>query len=186
MMFQLRFRQSRRSLLSFFAIFYLAFFIPAGVSAGATPKASIQNAALKPYSTGYQQPKQIPADGLCLFTLHDGDCKPRFFDRRDLVEGRPLKIQGYVVGVVVFGPDDLKVQLDKQHFFPIQSSADGTFMVRGYGKVNPSDLAAGGGGPPPPPRAGPKDPALLFIFSESLRGSSLGSAGIRAAAGRRR
>jgi hypothetical protein len=141
-----RFRRSYRRRLTFLAFLFSIFFMPAGVSAGSALTASIQKTALmpnpQPYLPVYDLHKRTPVDGVCLFTLHDKACKPQFYDRNELVKGRPLKIRGYVVGIVVFGADDLKVQLGKQQFCPIQSSTDGTFMVKGYGKVDPADLAA--------------------------------------------
>lgn len=140
-----RFLRSFIRRLTFLTFLLSIFFMPAGASAGGTLTAPIQKAALmpdpQPYSSGYDLRKKAPADGICLFTLHEGVCKPQFFDRNELVEGRPLKIQGYVVGIVVFGPEGLNVQVNGHRFRPVQAGPDGTFMVKGYGKIDPADLS---------------------------------------------
>lgn len=146
MMIRFRSRRSHRRQFSFLVFLLLITFIPAGVSAGDALKASSQTAALVPapqaYPSGIDRPEDAPADGICLFTLRNGVCEPEFFDRHDLAEGRPLESRGHVVGVVVFGSGDLKVKMGQRRFLPIQSSDDGTFMVKGYGKVDLDNLAA--------------------------------------------
>jgi hypothetical protein len=168
MMFQFQFRccQSCTRLLPLLVFILWTFFIVAGVFAeeSLTPahqKTAIARADAESAGASSNEPA---AHAVSLFTLHNGVCTPEYFSRHELKQGRPLEIQGSVVGVVVFGPDDLKVELGGQKLRPIQSDADGTFHVKGYGKFNPSELSArthmarGGQGLPtatiaPPPGA---------------------------------
>ncbi|RJQ83196.1 MAG: hypothetical protein C4519_07110 [Desulfobacteraceae bacterium] len=146
MMFQFRFQWSCARFLTLLSILSLIFFSYAGVFADTILTAAHQKALVfpepEPYLTGHERPTEAVADAVCLFTLQNGVCEPQFFTRAELLEGSALESRGYVVGVVVFGPDDLKVQLGNQNFRPIQSNADGTFMVKGYGKIDPADYLA--------------------------------------------
>lgn len=145
MKFQFRSQRSFTRNLTLLVIILWLSFIVTGVSAGESQTHS------RSKSPAGQAADSAPAavssrndsdHAVCLFTLHNGVCTPRYFSRSQLAQGEPLEIQGYVVGVVVFGSSDLQVELGGQKFRPVQPNADGTFNVRGYGRFDPAELSA--------------------------------------------
>jgi hypothetical protein len=169
MIYQFRFQ---RFFMRLSALLVFSFWLLAGYSFAQTHPDSPSTTAAD-VEQAFKAPRNgAAAHGVCLFTLHNGVCTPQFFSLDDLNQDRPLEIEGYVVGVVVFGPGDLKVELGEQKFRPIRSNADGTFHVKGYGKFNPAELSArthmakGGQGLPRAviePPCGPGESAFYYF-----------------------
>jgi len=138
--FQFRFLRSCPRLLSLLIVIFWTFFLNSGVFAEHT--LPDLNARVEPKAEFGNTHDEAAAHALSLFTLRHGVCTPQYFSHQQLAQGGPLEINGYVVGVLVFGSSDLNVELGGQKLRPIQSNADGTFHVKGYGKFDPAELTA--------------------------------------------
>jgi hypothetical protein len=84
-----------------------------------------------------------------------------------------LESHGHVVGVVVFGPADLKVTLDDQAFRPLQSNKDGSFMVKNVGRIDPAYLAGHSPNAPSASATGFKSKASAFSYFPKVFGDAV-------------
>ncbi len=77
---------------------------------------------------------------LTLYQVIDGKVHSSVVSKEDLVRGEPIKINGYVCGILTLCQQEMNVSVDGQPMNKIKRNGDGTFQLRRYGVMKPEDL----------------------------------------------
>jgi hypothetical protein len=78
---------------------------------------------------------------LCLYEVKDGKLHPFMISRDVLKEGGPIKVSGYVCGILALCEEDMGISVDGQDMTRIKKNGDGTLSAKRFGTLKLEDFA---------------------------------------------